>query len=689
MKPRIYLSYVSALLFVFTLMFNINVASSQTTDTVKSKNLKQVEVVGKTTPTGKTVISAEATASPASVTLAGRDYISKQAVLSYGDLLRPMAGVNVTNYQLGGVGYGIEMRGYTTTEHARDIFFTIDGVPQNQGSSIQTNGYVDLNMLMPENIRRIEVTRGPFSPLYGDHALGGAISFETENNVANSVVLSGGTYGFLRGLATVGFGRNGNTGYVSVEGGRSDGYRQNGGEKHLNGFAKYTFHLLNGTASVRAQAYGSDFNTAGFISQAGIDSGTVSKKQAINPTDGGSTRQQNFVFNYRDKDTTSFSSVTLYVQHHDFDRIRTNLIGGPQRDERDNRVWFGGDVHHTISTTLAGMPVMYIGGLSFRGDAISDTRFTALNRQDVQQVQDRQINTYTPSVYAEAQFKPAEKLKVTLGARYDYLMNTINTGAAETSLPQLHINPKTDVFSPKAGLSYQLTHVVNVFASVSQGFRAPSAYDEYPFNQTLAVSKVTSYEIGIGGDHPNGRLHGLISGYISRQSNEIGVDPLGNLTNFGKTRRNGIEAEGRAVLTSSGSIAVFGNYSAVLAKVIDGGNDNIYVTNTPKYTGLAGIDYDFAAGKIMNNRFILSVYDQLVGGKYLNTSGSVQSPSFQRLAGKLSYSRHSWNRFSVFIEGSYYPGNGALDEVKFLLGNNVVTAPQAPFTVDAGIKLPF
>jgi len=42
---------------------------------------------------------------------------------------------------------------------------------------------------------------------------------------------------------------------------------------------------------------------------------------------------------------------------------------------------------------------------------------------------------------------------------------------------------------------------VNVFFNVAQGFRSPSGYDEFLYNPTLSASKVTSYEIGIGGDN--------------------------------------------------------------------------------------------------------------------------------------------------------------------------------------------
>lgn len=675
-------------LFVLMLLFTGQLAEAQKTDTVKIKNLNQVDVFGRRKAISRNVVSPDITASPAAVTVAGRDYIFKQAILSYGDLLRPLTGVNVTNYQLGGVGYGIEMRGYTTSEHARDILFSIDGVPQNQGSSIQTNGYVDLNMLIPENIRRIEVVRGPFSPLYGDHALGGSIAFETENKQASSLIFSGGTYGYLRGLGTYGFGKGDRTGYISFEGARSDGYRQNDEEKHLNLFLKYALPVFGGIATVRAQAYGSDFNTPGYISRADIDNGVISPTSFVNKTDGGASRQQNLVFNYRDRDSSDFNTATLYVQHHDFKRIRTNVVGGPQRQDRDDRTWFGGDFHRTMQSALGSLPVLYLGGLSFRGDDIGDTRFSAVDGMLTTQSQDRQLNTYTVSAYVQAQIKLAAPLKLTLGGRYDYLFNHIMTGQGETDLGPLDINPRTGTFSPKVGIAYQISQEINIFSNISQGFRAPSAYDEYPYNRDLSVSKVTSYEIGIGGDDRSGRLHGQVTGYISRQTDEIGTDPLGNLTNFGKTRRNGIEAEAKAFLTSSGTLAVFANYSAVLAKAI-GTTDVMYVTNTPKATGLIGLDYDFGADRNTNNRFLLSCYDQLIGHKYLNTSGTIQSAAFQRLSGKLTYSRRSWNGFSLFVESSVYPGKGALNEVSFLLSNNVVTAPQAKLTVDAGIRVPF
>lgn len=665
----------------------IHAQISEKTDSIRSSNLPEVQVVSKSMLTSKTVLSAEASSGPASVTLVGRDYIAKQAVLTYGDLLRPLAGVNVSNYQLGGVGYGIQMRGYTVTEHARDVLFLIDGVPQNQGSSIEANGYVDLNPLIPEIIRRLEVIRGPFSPLYGDHALGGIISFETEDKLTSSLTVSGGTFGTGRVLGNLGFGRSDKTGFVSLEASRTDGYRDNSRENRLNGVAKYTFPFLKGMASVRAQIYNSDFGSAGYLVQTDVALGKTRRTQAVSSTDGGLTRQQNMVFSYKGTDSSKYTSATWYVQHHDFARIRTGTIGGPQRQDRDNRIWYGGDLRRTVITSVGRLPVLYLIGVSFRGDDIDNTRFATMNRRKTAQNQDRNVQTYTPSVYAQLQLRLTQQLKFTAGARYDELLYNLQTGPSEASVPNRKSHPHTGVFSPKAGLAYQLSHRVNLFANVARGFKAPSGYEENLFNPSLSASRLTSYELGIGGDADNGRLHGLLSGYISKQTGEIQSDPLGNLINFGNTRRSGIEAEGRAVLSEKGGLALFGNYTHVVAKIRNGGAGNIYVTNTPDYAATLGFDCNFGTSTTTANRLVLSVYDQLTGRKNLNASGSIRSNAFQRFSGKLIYSRKSRVDFKMYVEGSFYPGDGALNEVSFLSVGNVLTSLQPRATFSGGIKL--
>lgn len=671
------------------------------TDTLRTQRLGDVEVTGGATPVSKTELSTEATASPASVTLVGREYVARQAVTSYGDLLRPLAGVTVANFQLGGVGYGISMRGYVVTEHARDILFLIDGVPQNQGSNIQTNGYTDLNPLIPETLRRIEVTKGPFSPFYGDHALGGTIRFDTEDRLASSVSLTGGTYGFVRAVAIAALGSPDRTkggGYVALEENRSDGYRDNGHDQRLNGLAKYSFPMAGGMGAVRVQAFSSQFGSANYLIQADVESGRTARRAALDPTDGGRTQQQNAVFTYRGNNTEQYWTATAYVQHHDFTRFRVGQNGTTraltaQRKERGDQVWAGFDLRRTVVSTLAGVPVEYAAGVSFRGDDIDNTRFQTAGRAEIKQVQARRVRTYTPAVYGLFQLKPTERLKLTLGARYDRLYYNITSEALDSDYPNKDLQPHPGVFSPKVGLAFSVSSAVSVFANAARGFKAPSGYEENIENPDLGVSRLSTYEVGLAGDDASGRLHGLVAAYRTEQTGEIQNDPVsGALLNYGKTLRQGIEGEGRYRFGENpGSLAVFANYSVLQAVLRNGDAGTHYVLNAPRYVGALGLDFTAGAASNAANQLTLSVYDQLQGPKHLNDDGSLESQAFQRVSGKLIFTRPAaYSGFRVFLETTFYPdGSRGLDEMSFVTGGVLRTAPQPKATFSAGVRLPF
>jgi len=420
------------------------------------------------------------------------------------------------------------------------------------------------------------VTKGPFSPFYGDHALGGTIRFDTEDRLASSVSLTGGTYGFVRAVAIAALGSQDRTrggGYVALEENRSDGYRDNGHDQRLNGLAKYSFPMAGGMGAVRVQAFSSQFGSANYLIQSDVESGRTNRRAALDPTDGGSTQQQNAVFTYRGDNAAHYWTATAYVQHHDFVRFRVGQNGStraltPQRKEEGNQTWAGFDLRRTVVSTLAGVPVEVAAGVSFRGDDIDNTRFRTVGRVEQAQVQARRVRTYTPAVYGLFQIKPTERLKLTLGARYDQLYYNITSEALDSDYPNKDLQPHPGVFSPKVGLAYSVSSAVSVFANAARGFKAPSGYEENIDNPELGVSRLNTYEVGIAGDDASGRLHGLLAAYRTDQTGEIQNDPVsGALINYGKTLRQGIEGEGRYRFGANpGSLGVFANYSVLQAE---------------------------------------------------------------------------------------------------------------------------
>jgi outer membrane receptor protein involved in Fe transport len=154
---------------------------------------------------GRGELSPAASALPASSTTLGAKQLEQAPVASYGDIFRSLPGFNVASYGQGAIGYGLAMRGFTETEHGRDIAYFIDGVPVNEISSIHTQNYADLNVLIPETVKTLEVIRGPFSVEAGDSNVGGAVFITTKSSDPYAgLSFSGGSFGTGRGLATYG-----------------------------------------------------------------------------------------------------------------------------------------------------------------------------------------------------------------------------------------------------------------------------------------------------------------------------------------------------------------------------------------------------------------------------------------------------------------------------------------------------
>ena len=659
--------------------------------------LERVEVRGQRNA-DKSDVTADPTALPGSTTRVTQGDIAKQAVTSYGDLLRPVTGLNINSFGIGGLGYGFSLRGFVDTEHGKDIAVFVDRVPANVSSAVQANGYIDLNPLIPETIASFDVLRGPVSALYGNHALGGTILFRTLNEIPqNRVDLSGGSWATGRALGMVGFKGDGYAGYGALEAYSSDGYRDNNRDRRINGFAKVAFALPSGTASVRLQLYDDAYGEPGYLNRAALAAGAFDAKATINPTDNGLAQQQNLVFDYAGNGEDRWSS-TAYVLHRKLFRTRTTggaSIPGQGRLQRvglDERVSFGAAVDRTTAIRGLGFPALLVAGATVYSDRVDVTRFDAdLRGNRTTRNQDRRLDLDNPAVFAELQVKPLDALKLTAGARYDKFYNAIETGSAD-ALPDRNTSPKPGQFSPKAGASYTIVDGVELYGNVARGLKAPSAYDELVVNPRLAVSKIRGTEFGIQAQDRDGTWRAVFDLWRTDQTGEVQNDPVtGDLINFGKTRRQGYDIEGRyrAIRNASGELTVFANYSRVSARLIGGAPADLYVTTVPEYTATLGVDATYAftaAGS--DHRVGLFVYDSFVGSKHLDAAGRFDSRNYQRISTKLTYGNSAWKGLTPYLTATIYP-TSKLDETTFFSGGVVVTAPKAPVTAMAGVAVAF
>jgi vitamin B12 transporter len=116
------------------------------------------------------------------------------------DVLRNVPGVSITQNGGPGGAASVFLRG-ANSEHTLVL---LDGVELND--SINPSRSADLAHLYLEDIERIEVLRGPQSPLFGSDALGGIINIITKKGEGRpklTMVSSGGAYGTFAGQAGV------------------------------------------------------------------------------------------------------------------------------------------------------------------------------------------------------------------------------------------------------------------------------------------------------------------------------------------------------------------------------------------------------------------------------------------------------------------------------------------------------
>src|SRR5258705_4503937 len=113
---------------------------------------------------------------PSAVTVVTAKQISESGARSVPDLLRLVAGVNV---RWNPMTQTIDMRGFGENPFANRVLMLIDGAPVNSGDTGGLPLSPAFDLFPVQNIKRIEVVRGPGSSLYGENAFWGVINIVT------------------------------------------------------------------------------------------------------------------------------------------------------------------------------------------------------------------------------------------------------------------------------------------------------------------------------------------------------------------------------------------------------------------------------------------------------------------------------------------------------------------------------
>lgn len=161
---------------------------------------------------------------PGMVSVMHGDELKKLGARNGAEALNLVAGIYVTEGNRG--EYRVQVRGVGTTLAGSNVKILLNGLPMNSAAS----GAADAVLRIPiEQLKRVEVIRGPGSALYGEFAMTGVVNLITRTD-SNAVGVRTGSDGYRQGdVMASGSSVSGVAWHANVSGwGRSETGRESG-----------------------------------------------------------------------------------------------------------------------------------------------------------------------------------------------------------------------------------------------------------------------------------------------------------------------------------------------------------------------------------------------------------------------------------------------------------------------------
>ncbi|ROM46439.1 TonB-dependent receptor [Pseudomonas canadensis] len=156
-----------------------------------------------------------------------------------------------------------------------------------------------------------------------------------------------------------------------------------------------------------------------------------------------------------------------------------------------------------------------------------------------------------------------DRLRGMVGARFEHFEQSID------DFTRNHAKSKQthDAFTQRAGLLYQLTPQVGVFANASTSFKPNSGLDAN--NKSFKPEEGMGYEVGIKSELFDDRLSATLAAFHIEKENVLTLDPATNLNRaVGKARSQGFDLQLTGQVTDA--VRVIGAFAYIDAEVTKG-----------------------------------------------------------------------------------------------------------------------
>ena len=463
----------------------------------------------------------------------------------------------------------LSVRGFgaRATFGVRGVRLYVDGIPATMPDGQGQLSHIDLS-----SVERLELLRGPFSVLYGNSS-GGVLQVFTQEGDGSPVwgtSVATGSYG-LRRLDAKASGSAGSLGYMLSAGQlNTQGFREHSAAQRQAGNARLDWKPSDGSRlTLVANTLKLDAQDPLGLSRAQFDTAprtvvplaitfntrkTVSQQQlgAVYEIKASANSQLRLMVYGGQRDTQQFQSIPVNVQANP---LHPGGVIGLERS-------YGGlDVRLTHRTTLAGLPLEFVGGLAY--DAMREQRRGWQNSQGttlgVQGALRRDENNSVSNLdpYLQASLKLDKRWAINAGLRRSLVRFNSNDNYIVGLNPNDSGSLRYSAILPALGVSYAPSDQWRFYGAAGRGFETPT-FNELAYriagtglNLALQPSRSNNLEAGIkwrskAAEMP--RMEAAAAVFHTSTQNEIvtqsNVNGRSTFQNAGATRRRGIELAG-------------------------------------------------------------------------------------------------------------------------------------------------
>lgn len=558
---------------------------------------------------------------PGNITRISGDALATGDGLRFADLLNTLPGVTMHSGTLATGRIVIRGMGSRTPYNTNRIRAYLDGIPLTGSDGISSPEDLDF-----AGLGRMEVIRGPSSALYGS-GLGGSIALYTPVSQGDSGTVSMQYGSFGTGNLRLAGSLQGEQGQLwsSVSHLHSNGFRENDLYRRSSVITSGRWRgkgvLLSSTLLVTAMKGGIPSSLGKTLFEESPSSAAPNWKatggyQKFTHLLGGITLAVPLT-------AKTSGRVTLYGKvNDDYEKRPFNNL-----DDRAGGAGVRGRItrHGTLSEWIAG------------GEWSTESYSWLLDKEEVL-LNKNQENRRQWQLFAMVYYRPVPRLLLSLAGAVSqtrYLLDDLFAANGDQSGERLF----PVIFSPRAGMSFEVSEAVTLFAAAGHGYSLPSPEETLlpGGNVNPAIRHEEGIQVEVGARATTGGGAAFLEASLYRIDlrdllvTKRVTEEIFTGSNAGKSRHYGLELTAGTRFFRSGAFP--GELSSRAALTLSGNKFVEFTDDGVNYDGkhLPGIPGTSVQGQLFWKPFPfleMQVHLSQTGRQYLNDANSAEQPGY-------------------------------------------------------------